>query len=163
MEKIKIKEGEKMKKIIIYGITILVSASIPIYFLLIWEPLKAKDVIGNDINYVNLDEENEGKLDIYENINTNNIDMKNNNIQIKNNNIFNSFDDITSEKRDKLNTLIKSLAIEDIIRINNYFKDLKDKENIIKGMELVKKRMTQENFEVFKGIIEEYIKLEEDI
>lgn len=145
-----------MKKIIIYGITVLISASIPIYFLLIWEPLKAKDVIGNDISYINLNEENEKKLDTDENLSINNI-------EIYNNNIFNNFNNITLEKREKLNALIRNLAIEDIIKINNYFKDLKDKESISKGMELVKKRMTQDKFEEFKGIIKEYINLEEDI
>jgi glycyl-tRNA synthetase alpha subunit len=150
------KAGEKMKKVIIYGMTILISASIPIYFLLIWEPLKAKDVIGNNISYSNLNEENEKELKIDENISINNI-------EIYNDNIFNNFNNITSEKREKLNGLIRNLAIEDIIKINNYFKDLKNKENISKGMELVKKRMTQDKFEEFKGIIKEYINLEEDI
>lgn len=146
-----------MKKIIIYAITVLISASIPIYFLLIWEPLKAKDVIGNDISYTNSNEENEKNLNEYENLSINSIEIYNNN------NIFNNFNNITLEKREKLNLLIRNLAIEDIIKINNYFKDLKNKENISKGMELVKKRMTQDKFEEFKGIIKEYINLEDDI
>ncbi|WP_300385586.1 hypothetical protein [Clostridium sp.] len=142
-----------MKKIIIYGITILISASIPIYFLLIWEPLSAKDVIGSDIS---LNKESIKELDIGENLNINNI-------EIYNENVFSNFDNITLEKRERLNRLIKSLAIEDMIKINNYFKDLKNNENIIKGIKLIEKRMTQGNYQEFREIIKDYITLEEEI
>lgn len=144
-----------MKKIFIYGITVLVSASIPIYFLLIWEPLKAKDVIGNDISYNNLNKENQSQGDIYEELSINDI-------EIYKESIFNTFDNISLQKREKLNQLIGNLAIEDIIKINNYFKDLTNKDNIKKGVELIRKRVTQENFNEFKNIMKDYINFESE-
>lgn len=145
-----------MKKLIIYGITILISASIPIYFLLIWEPLKAKDVIGDNISYSDLNEEIEEESESYEELNIENI-------EIYNESVFNNFDSISTEKREKLNQLISNLAIEDIIKINNYFKDLKNEKNIFKGIDLVEKRMTKDNFWEFKDIMKEYINFEEDV
>lgn len=142
-----------MKKMIIYGLTILISASIPIYFLLIWEPLKAKDVIGNDIRYNNSNGEIEEVID-------NTEELSINNIEINNKNIFQNFDSITLEKRERLNKLISSLAIEDIIKINNYFEDLNDKENISKGIGLIEKRMLKDNFNEFKDIMKEYVNFE---
>lgn len=145
-----------MKKLIVYGITVLISASIPIYFLLIWEPLKAKDVIGSDISYNNLNEEEEEEENTYEELSINNI-------EIYNKNIFNNFESIDLEKRERLNQLLSNLAIEDIIKINNYFKDLSNKEDIIRGIDLVEKRMRKEDFKEFKDIMKEYIELEENI
>ena len=145
-----------MKKIIIYGLTILISASIPIYFLLIWEPLKAKDVIGKDIIYSNLSEENEESEKVVDDVE----ELSINNIEINNKNIFDDFENITLEKRERLNKLISSLAIEDIIKINNYFKDLNDKENISKGINLIEKRMITDKFYEFKDITKEYIDFE---
>ena len=145
-----------MRKFIIYGITILISASIPIYFLLIWEPLKAKDVIGDNISYSDSNEEIEKEVEPYEELNIENI-------EIYNESVFNNFNGITTEKREKLNQLISNLAIEDIIKINNYFKDLKNKENISKGIDLVEKRMTKDKFWEFKDIMKEYINFEEDV
>lgn len=142
-----------MRKMLVYGLTILISASIPIYFLLIWEPLKAKDVIGNDISYTNLSKEIEEVVD-------NNEELSINNIQINNKNIFDNFEDITLEKRERLNKLISNLAIEDIIKINNYFKDLNDKENISKGIDLLERRMIKDNFNEFKDIMKEHISFE---
>lgn len=145
-----------MRKLIIYGLTILISASIPIYFLLIWEPLKAKEVIGDNISYNDLNEEIEKEVKPYEELNIENI-------EIYNESVFDNFDSITTEKREKLNQLISNLAIEDIIKINNYFKDLKNEENISKGMDLANKRMTTEDFSAFKGIMKEFINFEEDV
>lgn len=139
-----------MKKLIVYSMTVLISASIPIYFLLIWEPLKAKDVIGSDISYNNLNEENSESIENHKEVN----------LKIQNENFFNNFDNIILEKREKLNQVINNLAIEDIIKINNYFRDLNNKESINKGIELAKKRMTKRDFEEFKGIIKEFIEFE---
>lgn len=38
-----------MKKIFFYIITIILGASIPIYYLLVWEPLKSEEAISNSM------------------------------------------------------------------------------------------------------------------
>lgn len=141
-----------MKKIIIYSLTIIISAAIPIYFLLIWEPLKSTDVISDNVS-----------VNDYEGINNSNEDNK---IYIINNSIsregtLSTITNLPQEKRDKLNVLLKNLSIVDIIKINNYFSDISNSKNIVEGLDLIEKRMSKENYQEFKNILEDYINLEE--
>jgi len=141
-----------MKKIIIYSLTIIISAAIPIYFLLIWEPLKSTDVISDNV-----------LVNDYEGINNSNEDNK---IYIINNSIsregtLSTITNLPQEKRDKLNVLLKNLSIVDIIKINNYFSDISNSKNIVEGLDLIEKRMSKENYQEFKNILEDYINLEE--
>ncbi|MBU5454356.1 hypothetical protein [Caproiciproducens sp. MSJ-32] len=141
-----------MKKIIIYSLTIIISAAIPIYFLLIWEPLKSTDVISDNV-----------LVNDYEGINNSNEDNK---IYIINNSIsregtLSTITNLPQEKRDKLNVLLKNLSIVDIIKINNYFSDISNIKNIVEGLDLIEKRMSKENYQEFKNILEDYINLEE--
>lgn len=141
-----------MKKVIIYSLTVIISAAIPIYFLLIWEPLKSIDAISDNIIVTE-----------YEHLNNN---YEENNMYIIDNlnsreGTFSKISNLPQEKRDKLNVLIKNLSIVDIIKINNYFADINNIENITKGFGLLEKRMSKENYQEFKDILGDYIKLEE--
>ncbi len=168
-----------MKKILIYIATILIGASIPIYFLLIWEPLKSEEAISKN----SIDINTENKIDM-ENSNTNekvlsdkksiedkeiNDDNEINRINNKkevtlikngtlNNNLFNGLE---KTKKEEINKIFKNLSIVDIIQINDYFSNSEDKGNLKNGILLVKKRTSNSEYEVFKNIMNEYINLEE--
>src|SRR5690554_2220944 len=100
-----------MKKVIIYSLTVIISAAIPIYFLLIWEPLKSTDVVSDNV-IVNEHEE------------TNDDSQEKKMFLIDNSeSIGETFSNIANrpqEKRDKLNVLIKNLSVVDIVKVNNY-------------------------------------------
>jgi hypothetical protein len=137
-----------MKKAIIYLITIIISASIPIYFLLIWEPLKSTEVIGDNI--ISDSEKNEvSNLEGEEDFVIDTLDLYNG--------VFSKIDNMSSDKNDRLNVLMRELSIVDMIKINNYFSDLSNKENVNKAFNLIKKRMSNENYEEFENIIKNYI------
>lgn len=141
-----------MKKVIIYSLTVIISAAIPIYFLLIWEPLKSTDVVSDNV-IVNEHEE------------TNDDSEEKKMFLIDNSEsigeTFSNIANLPQEKRDKLNVLIKNLSVVDIVKINNYFSDINNNENLIKGFGLIEKRMSKENYQEFKDILGDYVNLEE--
>lgn len=168
-----------MKKILIYITTILIGASIPVYFLLIWEPLKSEEAISRN----SIDMNTENKIDM-EKSNANekvlsdekaledkeiNNDNENNKVSdenkvtlIKNGTINNNlFNGLEKTKREEINKILKNLSVVDIIQINEYFSNSEDKINLKNGILLVKKRTSNSEYEVFKNIMNEYINLEE--
>ena len=52
---------------------------------------------------------------------------------------------------------MKKLSILDLIKINDFFIDKDNKEQIKKGVELAKKRMSSSDYEIFKDILENSI------
>lgn len=142
-----------MKKAMIYIFTIILGASIPVYFLLIWEPLKSKEVLSNeifseDINENNTLNKNKDFINDYVGVET--ISLK----QSISNSLFNYLD---SERKEKLNIIMKKLSIIDLIKINDFFVDKDNNEKIKKGVELAKKRMSPSDYEIFKDILENSI------
>lgn len=142
-----------MKKVIIYIFTIILGASIPIYFLLIWEPLKSKEVLSNEIFSEDINENNtlnKNKDFINDSIEVETVSLK----QSISNSLFNYLD---NERKEKLNVIMKKLSILDLIKINDFFIDKDNKEQIKKGVELAKKRMSSSDYEIFKDILENSI------
>lgn len=164
-----------MKKILIYITTILIGASIPVYFLLIWEPLKSEETISrnsidiNTENKIDMEKSNanekvlsdEKALEDKEINNDKEINKKEV-ILIKNGTINNNlFNGLEKTKREEINKILKNLSVVDIIQINEYFSNSEDKINLKNGILLVKKRTSNSEYEVFKNIMNEYINLEE--
>lgn len=142
-----------MKKVIIYIFTIILGASIPIYFLLIWEPLKSKEVLSNEIFSEDINENNtlnKNKDFINDSVEVETVSLK----QSISNSLFNYLD---NERKEKLNIIMKKLSILDLIKINDFFIDKDNKEQIKKGVELAKKRMSSSDYEIFKDILENSI------
>lgn len=142
-----------MKKVIIYIFTIILGASIPIYFLLIWEPLKSKEVLSNEIFSEDINENNtlnKNKDFINDSVEVEIVSLK----QSISNSLFNYLD---NERKEKLNVIMKKLSILDLIKINDFFIDKDNKEQIKKGVELAKKRMSSSDYEIFKDILENSI------
>ena len=135
-----------MKKMCIYFLTILISAFIPIYFFFIWEPLKSAEVMTDNLMEGELMEK---EMKIYE--------MKNVNLI---NGIFNNIEGLSSDKKEKINSLINELSILDIIKVNSHLSDLENKEEIKNGFSLLNKRMSKEKYEELRGLIYDYINLE---
>jgi hypothetical protein len=164
-----------LKKILIYITTILIGASIPVYFLLIWEPLKSEEAISrnsidiNTENKIDMEKSNanekvlsdEKALEDKEINNDNEINKKEVTL-IKNGTINNNlFNGLEKTKREEINKILKNLSVVDIIQINEYFSNSEDKINLKNGILLVKKRTSNSEYEVFKNIMNEYINLEE--
>jgi len=135
-----------MKKFLIYSLTIIISAFIPVYFLFLWEPLKSTETINQNF----LEEEI-----LEKEIKTYAMDKES-----LSNGIFSNIENLSTEKKEKLNVLINNLSIIDIIKVSEYFVDLNNKENISNGLDLISKRMTEDKYSEFKEIIKEYIDLE---
>lgn len=138
-----------MRKISIYLLTIILGMSIPIYFLLIWEPLKSEETLSENISDISsndlINESNELK----------NISNKDEKLLLKQSNASNSFfDSLEGNRKESINIILKKLSIKDLIKVNNYFSDKDNKEKIEAGIELVKKRLSYSDYEVFKDIIE---------
>lgn len=138
-----------MRKILIYLLTIILGMSIPIYFLLIWEPLKSEETLSENISDISsndlINESNELK----------NISNKDEKLLLKQSNASNSFfDSLEGNRKESINIILKKLSIKDLIKVNNYFSDKDNKEKIEAGIELVKKRLSYSDYEVFKDIIE---------
>lgn len=171
-----------MKKILIYITTILIGASIPVYFLLIWEPLKSEETISrnsidiNTENKINMEKSNANKKvlsdekdledkEINNDNKINKVSDENNEKEItliKNGTINNDlFNGLEKNKREEMNKILKNLSVIDIIQINEYFSNSEDKINLKNGILLVKKRTSNSEYEVFKNIMNEYINLEE--
>lgn len=142
-----------MKKILIYTCTIIIGASIPIYFLLIWEPLNSKDVLSeNAIGELSV--ENSGENTIQELNNENKINTLTLQKENSSSSMFNYLED---DKRERLSSLLKNLSVVDLIKVNDYFSDKNNNEKIREGIELVKKRMSASDYEIFKNIIEDQV------
>ena len=138
-----------MKKLLTYICTIIIGASIPIYFLVIWEPLSSEDVLSEDVV-----EESITNSSI-EDLNTEN---KLETVALKKESSSNSvFNNLESDKREKLNSILKKLSIVDLIKVNDYFSDKNNNEKIKEGIELVKKRISVTEYEMFKNIIEDQV------
>ena len=130
-----------MKKFLIYSLTIIISAFIPVYFLFLWEPLKSTEVINQNF----LEEEI-----LEKEIKTYAMDKES-----LSNGIFSNIENLSTEKKEKLNVLINNLSIIDIIKVSEYFVDLNNKENISNGLDLISKRMTEDKYSEFKEIIKD--------
>ncbi|MCF0148741.1 MAG: hypothetical protein HUJ77_10140 [Clostridium sp.] len=141
-----------MKKLILYIFTIILGASIPIYFLLIWEPLKSEEVFNNNIFSEDINEHDNTK----EGLVSSSIEAET--ILIKDSNFSNSlFNYLDTDRKEKLDVIMKKLSVLDFIKINNYFSDKDNNEKISKGVELAKKRMAESDYEIFKNILENSI------
>jgi len=142
-----------MKRILIYICTIIIGASIPIYFFLIWEPLNSKDVLS----------ENAIGKSSSENIDENNMEVLNDENRLdtlilpKEIGSSGMFNYLESDKRERLNSLLKNLSVVDLIKVNDYFSDKNNNEKIKAGVELVKKRMSASDYEIFKNVIEDKV------
>ena len=138
-----------MKKLLTYICTIIIGASIQIYFLIIWDPLNSEDVLSKDVL-----EESITNSSI-EDLNTEN---KLETVTLKKESSSNSmFNNLESDKREKLNSILKKLSIVDLIKVNDYFSDKNNNEKIKEGIELVKKRISVTEYEMFKNIIEDQV------
>ena len=138
-----------MKKLLTYICTIIIGASIPIYFLVIWEPLSSEDVLSKDIVEESIT--NSG----IEGLNTEN---KLETVALKKESSSNSmFNNLESDKREKLNSILKKLSIVDLIKVNDCFSDTNNSEKIEEGIKLVKKRVSVTEYDMFKNIIEDQV------
>lgn len=137
-----------MKKLLFSVTTIIISMLIPIYFLLLWEPLKSEKVISENVVKYNKEEV------INEEKNKSTIII---NQEDSSNNLFGQLD---KARKEKIDVLIRNLAIVDIIKVNDYFSDKENTVNITKGMSLLKQRMSSKEYEEFKNIISNYIDLD---
>ena len=135
-----------MKKILIYIFAILLGASIPIYFLLIWEPLKSEEALSENI--INISTED--KL----NENTNLLAEEEKLILKHKHNQESLFNYLEGNRRESLNLILKKLSILDIVKVNEYFSDKNNEEKIKQGIELVKRRLSSSDYDIFKSIIQ---------
>lgn len=138
-----------MKRLLFSATTIIVSIAIPIYFLLVWEPLKSEKVISENVVKYNKEEEFISEEKDKSTVIINQVDSSNN-----------LFGQLDKDRKEKINVLIRNLAIVDIIKVNDYFSDRENTVNIKKGMSLVKQRMSNKEYEEFKNIISNYIDLD---
>ncbi|MDV4151606.1 hypothetical protein R0131_12275 [Clostridium sp. AL.422] len=143
-----------MKKALVYLFTIVLGASIPIYFLLFWEPLKSDEVLSSNAISNITDEESDVN---------GNEELVNNSVESEvfllrqkdtSNSLLNYID---SDRNEKLDSLMKKLSTLDLIKINDYFSNKDDIDRIRRGFELAKKRMSVSDYEVFKNILENYV------
>ena len=174
-----------MKKIFLYITTIIFGASIPIYFPLIWEPLKSEEVISD--NYIRAtNDKDSNNEDIEKNMNNQKLNNNDNNFNIKeaediktisnsNENIINTsnkiealsikrsniennlFSELEKSKKLEIDRILKSLSVIDIVKLNDYFSNKEDEDRVKEGLELIKKRMSSSDYEEFKDIINKYI------
>lgn len=135
-----------MKIILIYIFAILLGASIPIYFLLIWEPLKSEEALSENI--INISTED--KL----NENTNLLAEEEKLILKQKDNQESLFNYLEGNRRESLNLILKKLSILDIVKVNEYFSDKNNEEKIKQGIELVKRRLSSSDYDIFKSIIQ---------
>ena len=132
-----------MKRILMYLFAIILGAVIPIYFLLIWEPLKSEEVYSN-----NTIEKNENNyIDLNSSLEVENVVLN------KTNNSNSIFNDLDKDYKDKLHIIMQKLSIIDYIKLNDLFSDKDDSEKIKTGTELVKKRLGISEYEEFKNIL----------
>ena len=138
-----------MKKLLTYICTIIIGASIPIYFLVIWEPLNSEDVLSKDVVEESITNSSIEGLNTEDKLET--VALKK---ESSSDSIFNNLE---SDKREKLNSILKKLSIVDLIKVNDCFSDKNNSEKIEEGIELVKKRVSVTEYDMFKNIIEDQV------
>lgn len=138
-----------MKKLLTYICTIIIGASIPIYFLVIWEPLNSEDVLSKDVVEESITNSSIEGLNTEDKLET--VALKK---ESSSDSIFNNLE---SDKREKLNSILKKLSIVDLIKVNYCFSDKNNSEKIEEGIELVKKRVSVTEYDMFKNIIEDQV------
>lgn len=145
-----------MKRVLIYLLTIILGASIPIYFLLIWEPLKSKEVLSDNAISSITDRDND--ITKSNEVVNNSVDVRAISLKQRenSNSLFNYLD---SDRKGKLNSVLKKLSIVDLTKINDFFSNKDNEERVREGVELVRKRMSLSDYEIFKNILENYIDL----
>ena len=134
-----------MKRILVYMLTVILGASIPIYFLLIWEPLKSKETIGDSVDNISVNENAKEKDNL--------VGEEELFILKPQDNEESLFNYLEGNRKERLNSVLKKLSIVDIVKVNEYFSDRSNEEKVKKGIELVKKRLSTSDYEVFKDII----------
>lgn len=145
-----------MKRILIYLCTIVLGASIPIYFLLIWEPLKSKEALSNNAISSSTDSINE--LNKNEELVSNGVEVES--IFLKQRDTSNSlYNYLDTNRKEKLDSILKKLSVVDLVKISDSFSDKDNKDKIKDGIKLVKKRMSLSDYEIFKNILEDYVDL----
>ena len=128
-----------MKKNINYLISLLLGVSLPIYFFIIWEPLKSKDTISNSI---------EGDIE------SNYVEESTEKIYLNKNDIIgNLSDELDLEDKEVLKDILYKLSISDLLKINSYFKDENNKEDLEKGFELIKERISILDYKKIEDIM----------
>ncbi|GAB6169237.1 hypothetical protein JCM1393_16970 [Clostridium carnis] len=159
-----------MRKVLIYISVVIVSASIPIYTLLFWEPLKDNDIKEEFSKIEIIKEVNEKNKNSIAVINESKGIIENSKEEIVQ--VLNEVDkfkinfeeitrEITKEERIKINNLLNKLSAVDIIKVNDLFKNGENKNAIKEGMLLLKKRMSSNDYEEFKEILSKYLKFKE--
>ena len=145
-----------MKRVLIYLLTIIIGASIPIYFLLIWEPLKSKEVLSD--NAISSITDGDNNITKSNEVVNNSVDIRAISLKQRenSNSLFNYLD---SDRRGKLNSVLKKLSIVDLTKINDFFSNKDNGERVREGVELARKRMSLSDYEIFKNILENYIDL----
>lgn len=145
-----------MKRVLIYLLIIILGASIPIYFLLIWEPLKSKEVLSDNAISSITDRDND--ITKSNEVVNNSVDVRAISLKQRenSNSLFNYLD---SDRKGKLNSVLKKLSIVDLTKINDFFSNKDNEERVREGVELVRKRMSLSDYEIFKNILENYIDL----
>ena len=138
-----------MKKLLTYICTIIIGASIPIYFLVIWEPLNSEDVLSKDVVEKSITNNSIEGLNDEDKLET--VALKK---ESSSDSIFNNLE---SDKREKLDSILKKLSIVDLIKVNDCFSDKNNSEKIEEGIELVKKRVSVTEYDMFKNIIEDQV------
>ena len=134
-----------MKKILIYIVTIVLGASIPIYFLLIWEPLKSEEALSENITSISTEDKLSEK---------NNLSAEEEILILKQkDNQESLFSYLEGNRRESLNSILKKLSILDIVKVNEYFSDKNNEEKVKQGIELVKRRLSSSDYDIFKNII----------
>ena len=64
------------------------------------------------------------------------------------------FNYLEGNRRESLNLILKKLSILDIVKVNEYFSDKNNEEKIKQGIELVKRRLSSSDYDIFKSIIQ---------
>lgn len=145
-----------MKRILIYLCTIVLGASIPIYFLLIWEPLKSKEALSNNAISSSTDSTNE--LNENKELVSNGVEVES--ISLKQRDTPNSlYNYLDTGRKEKLDSILKKLSVLDLVKINDSFSDKDNKDKIKDGIKLAKKRMSLSDYEIFKNILEDHVDL----
>lgn len=143
-----------MKKLVVYLFTIILGAIIPIYFWLIWEPLKSEEALSNKVFSSDINKYNDSNIS--ESISNKSVEAET--IWLKQSNTSNNlFNYLDNDRKEKLNSIMKKLSVLDLIKINDFFADKDNNEKIKEGVELAKRRMTSSDYEIFKDILENSI------
>lgn len=171
-----------MKKLFLI-LVMVISTFITVYAIMFWEPSDIEAVKSYIYNKKS-EEYNENFTEIYkviskENINVNTLeeDKLNNNKDIKEGlNIENEIDlevlgkdkifkideqeienSLSKEERERIEIIIKKISAVDLITIREKFEKDNKEEGIREGFDLIKKRISIEDYEQIKKILYKYI------